>query len=74
MGTGLITVQIITEGGEMGVHYIVLSAFLYLVIFPWEEVWWVNSLQFSQLYFLTVTRQNAKERGPESQGTKGLRV
>lgn len=66
--------QIITEGGEMGVHYTVLSAFLYLVIFPWEEVWWVNSLQFSQLYFLTVTRQNAKKRGPESQGTKGLRV
>ena len=22
----------------MGVHYTVLSAFLYLVIFPWEEV------------------------------------
>ena len=37
-GAGLITVQIITEGGKMGVHYTVLSAFLYLVIFPWEEV------------------------------------
>lgn len=63
-------VQIITEAGKMEVHY--YSTFLYLGIFPWEEVWWVNSFLLSQLYLLKGTgHQNAKERGLESGSTKG---
>lgn len=70
MGTGLITVQIITEGGEMGVHYIVLC-FLISCNFPMGGSMVGQFTAISQLYFLTVTRQNAKERGPGITRDKG---